>query len=229
MPPRAGPFGRRGFFRAFSAHFCVTLEHLFFKRQNVEEKSAENGHRNGRKNGHKNLRTKNLRKNGRKNLRTKNGRKMGAKICAPKICAKTGLNIPFVWKMEAKKKHKKNLRQTCAKHQPQILRIIFCNDPFPNDPINELLKKKNNEPHFCGPKWTVWDPLLTQKSPRKSLCGSLLKFLRPFPGNEAHKLFVAEGPKWGVFGWGEQEVYVEKGYQKRLSFQIVVGTNLRPK
>ena len=71
VPPRAGPFGRRGFFRAFSAHFCVTLEHLFFKRQNVEEKSAENG----RKNGRKNLRTKNLRKNGRKNLRTKNGRK----------------------------------------------------------------------------------------------------------------------------------------------------------
>ena len=74
-PPRTGPFGRRGFFRAFPAHFCVTLEHLFFKRQNVEEKSAENGRKNGRKNGHKNLRTKNLRKNGRKNLRTKNLRK----------------------------------------------------------------------------------------------------------------------------------------------------------
>ena len=78
MPPRARPFGRRAFFRAFSAHFCVTLEHLFFKRQNVEEKSAENG----RKNGRKNLRTKNLRKNGRKNLRTKNGRKKWAQKSA---------------------------------------------------------------------------------------------------------------------------------------------------
>ena len=79
MRSRAGPFGRRGFFRAFSAHFCVTLERLFFKRQNVEEKSAENLRENGcknlRKNGRKNLRTKNERKNGRKNLRTKNLRK----------------------------------------------------------------------------------------------------------------------------------------------------------
>ena len=45
--------------------------------------------------------------------------KMGAKICAPKICAKDSLNVPFVGKMEASKKHKKNLRQTCAKPQPQ--------------------------------------------------------------------------------------------------------------
>ena len=35
-------------------------------------------------------------------------------------------------------------------------------------------------------------------------------FLRPFPGNEAHKLF-SEGPKWGVLGGG-QKVYVEKVY-----------------
>ena len=35
-------------------------------------------------------------------------------------------------------------------------------------------------------------------------------FSRPFPGNEAHKLF-SEGPKWGVLGGG-QKVYVEKVY-----------------
>ena len=35
-------------------------------------------------------------------------------------------------------------------------------------------------------------------------------FLRPFPGNEAHKLFSG-GPKWGVSGGG-QKVYVEKVY-----------------
>ena len=74
-PPEQGHSDAGAFFRAFSAHFCVTLEHLFFKRQNVEDKSAENG----RKNGRKNLRTKNLRKNGRKNLCTKNGRKNGRK------------------------------------------------------------------------------------------------------------------------------------------------------
>ena len=51
-------------------------------------------------------------------------------------------------------------------------------------------------------------PFLTQKFPRKSLCGSL--FLRSFPGNEAHKLFSG-GPNWGVLGGG-QKVYVEKVY-----------------
>ena len=47
-----------------------------------------------------------------------------------------------------------------------------------------------------------------KKSPRKSL--SWVHFLRPFPGNEAHKLFSG-GPKWGVLGGG-QIVYVEKVY-----------------
>ena len=41
IPPLAGPLGRRRFFHRFSAHFCVTLEHLVFKRQNVEEQSAQ--------------------------------------------------------------------------------------------------------------------------------------------------------------------------------------------
>ena len=35
-------------------------------------------------------------------------------------------------------------------------------------------------------------------------------FLRPFPGNEAHKLFSGV-LKWGVLGGG-QKVYVEKVY-----------------
>ena len=35
-------------------------------------------------------------------------------------------------------------------------------------------------------------------------------FLRPFPGNEAHKLFWG-GPKSGVLG-GVQKVYVENVY-----------------
>ena len=34
-------------------------------------------------------------------------------------------------------------------------------------------------------------------------------FLRPFPGNEAHKLYFSGGPRWGVLG-GLQRAYVDK-------------------
>ena len=80
-PPLAGPSGRRRFFRRFSAHFCVTLEHLFLKRQNVEEKSAENLRENLRKN----LRTKNL----NKNLRKKSAYQKSAQKWAQKSAQKS--------------------------------------------------------------------------------------------------------------------------------------------
>ena len=86
--------------RIFPRIFCAFLrdsETPIFQALNVEEKSAENL----RKNGRKNLRTKNLRKNGRTNLRTK------------KWAQKTSMNIPFVWKMEARKK--KNTKKICTK------------------------------------------------------------------------------------------------------------------
>ena len=51
-------------------------------------------------------------------------------------------------------------------------------------------------------------PFLTPKIPPKKFMW--VPFLRPFPGNEAHKLFSG-GPKWGVLGGG-QKVYVEKVY-----------------
>ena len=44
--------------------------------------------------------------------------KWAQKSAHQKSAQNTGLNIPFVWKMEAKK-NKKNLHQTCAKPQPQ--------------------------------------------------------------------------------------------------------------
>ena len=51
-------------------------------------------------------------------------------------------------------------------------------------------------------------PFLTPKiAPKKFMW---VPFLRPFPGNEAHKLFLG-GPEWGVSG-GMQKVYVEKVY-----------------
>ena len=52
----------------------------------------------------------------------------------------------------------------------------------------KLKKKKNNKPStFCGRKWPVWDPLFDPKIPPKKFMW--VPFLRPFPGNEAHKLF----------------------------------------
>ena len=77
-PSRDRPLGRSRFFRRFCAHFCVTLEHLFLKRQNVKEKSAKNLRKNPRiaheksaqKSAHQ-ICAKNLRKNLRINQRTK--------------------------------------------------------------------------------------------------------------------------------------------------------------
>ena len=114
MPPRAGPFGRCGFFRAFSAHFCMILEHLLFKRQNVGEKSAEN-----------------LQKMGAKICTPKICAKMGAKISTPKICAKNRLEHSVCLEDGSqKKKDKKNLCQNCAKPQPQRFQtpssVSFC-------------------------------------------------------------------------------------------------------
>ena len=97
VPPRAGPFGRRRFFRGFSAHFCATLEHIFFqwKRQkSVHQKSAHQ----------------------------KSAQKSGAKICAPKICTKKRFESSVCLEDGSqKKKTQENLRQTCLKPQPQWL------------------------------------------------------------------------------------------------------------
>ena len=61
-----------------------------------------------------------------KSAHQKMGAKMGAKICAPKICAKNWFEHSVCLEDGSqKKKHKKNLRQTCAKPQPQNL-IIYC-------------------------------------------------------------------------------------------------------
>ena len=56
-------------------------------------------------------------------------------------------------------------------------------------------------------------PPLDPKIPPKKFMW--VPFWRPFPGNEAHKLFSG-GPKWGVLGGG-QKVYAEKVYVLFLS------------
>ena len=45
-------------------------------------------------------------------------------------------------------------------------------------------------------------PFWPQKSPKKFMWAP---FLRPFPGNEAHKLFFW-GPQLGCFGWGPKSL-----------------------
>ena len=109
-------WGRRRFFRRFSAHSCVTLEHLFLKRQNVDERSAENLHENLRKN----LRTKNLHKNLRKNLRTKSLRKNGCKNLRTKNLRKKPVSTFCFLEDGSQRKKDKNI---CAK---------FVQNPSPN-------------------------------------------------------------------------------------------------
>ena len=55
----------------------------------------------------------------------KMGAKMGAKICAPKICAKNRFEHSICLEDGNQKKTQKNLRQTCAKRQPQHLFVPF--------------------------------------------------------------------------------------------------------
>ena len=106
--PLAGPFRRCGFFHTFSAHFCVTLEHLFLKRQNVEEKSVENL----RKNGRQNLRTKNLRQKGRQKMHIQNLHKNGRKNLRIKNLRKKPV---WTFRLSGRWEPEKNTKKICAK------------------------------------------------------------------------------------------------------------------
>ena len=85
--------------------------------QNVEEKSAEMGAKMDAKMGTKICAPKICAKMGAKICAPK----MGAKMGAPKICAKNRFEHSICLEDGSqKKKHKKDLRQTCAKHQSQL-------------------------------------------------------------------------------------------------------------
>ena len=58
---------------------------------------------------------------------------------------------------------------------------------------------KSNKLNFLWPKMARLGALFDPKIPPKKFMW--VPVLRPFPGNEAHKLFPG-GPKWGCFGWG---------------------------
>ena len=97
-----GPLGRRRCFCRFCADFCLTLEHLSFERQNVEEKSAQQS---------AHYAPKHLRAND----------------TCPNICAQKWAQHHTKTRCENfhlyarfKKTHK-NLQQTCAKPQPEVL------------------------------------------------------------------------------------------------------------
>ena len=125
VPPLAGPSGRRRFFCRFSAHFCVTLEHLFLKRQNVEEKSAQKSAH--QKSAHQ--------KSAQKSAHQKSAQKWAtrsAQISAhQKSAQKSAHQHSVFWNMEARRKRQKNLRQICAKPQPQgASPIVDPSSPF---------------------------------------------------------------------------------------------------
>ena len=65
---------------------------------------------------------------------------------------------------------------------------------------------KNNKLKFLWPKMARLRPPFRPKNPPEKVYVG--PFLRPFPGNEAHKLF-SKGPKWGVLGGG-QKVMLKK-------------------
>ena len=52
----------------------------------------------------------------------------------------------------------------------------------------------------------IWGPVFGPQNPLKKFM--LVTFLRPFPGNEAHQLFL--GAQFGAFWVGGKKVYVEK-------------------
>ena len=93
--------------------FFAIQEHLFLKRQNPEEKSAENLGKICRKIC--TLRTKILRKNLRAKICATNLRINQRTKISTTIVPRAGVKIPSLWKMKARKK--KNLRQICAKPQ----------------------------------------------------------------------------------------------------------------
>ena len=173
VPNQAGPLGRHRFFRRFSAHFCVTPEHLFFlKCQNVEEKSAENVRENLRKNlcaknlhknGRKNLRPKSLRKNGRKNLRQKlrtledGSQKRNTKTLR-KICGKTPAASDTA---SSKPWSRANgcgtvvIKHMTKKHQ---LYLVLHEAVYSGRKVqNRWLRTYSENGHSCKPKWVVAD------------------------------------------------------------------------
>ena len=79
----------------------------------------------------------------------------------------------------------------------------------------------------------VWNPLFDPQSPPEKVYVG--PFWRPFPGNEAHKLFSG-GPKLGVSGGG-LKVYVEKfmcfsvpyfGVSCKVTRKVIPKVTFRP-
>ena len=121
---RERPLGRRRFFHRFCAHFCVTLEHLFLKRQKSAEKSAHWApKKSAQKSAHKNL---------RKNLRKKSAQKSAPKSAHQnqrKNCTKNRCEYSVSLEDESHKKKPKrsapNLCKTPAPKNPNRWRFWF--------------------------------------------------------------------------------------------------------
>ena len=135
-PPRDRPLGRRRFFRRFCVHFLRDSETPIFLSTKTPKKNLRKicakicgnicalieHQKSAQKSAHR-ICAKNLRKNLRINLRT---------TISAKIVSKTGVKILSLWKMKARKKHRKNLRKLCAK--PQSLGLLHGKSADAKDP-----------------------------------------------------------------------------------------------
>ena len=126
-PSKERPLGRRRFFLRFCADLCVTPELLFFKRQNVEEISAEN-----------------LRKNLRNSLAlcTKNLRKICAQMCKNPL---KNLRKIQCTKISAKNRAK-NRRENAASPEDESQTKRIC-AKFAQKPRPKILRECSRNPH----------------------------------------------------------------------------------
>ena len=108
---------------------------------------------------------------------------MGAKICAPKICAKNRFEHSVCLEDGSqKKKHKQNLRQTCAKPQPQIRKNGQKTEK------NGTEKTKKTENSEKGPKETksvCFSSVLAAGGALRKDSAEMKKILRKQCGNYA--------------------------------------------
>ena len=123
-PPRARPVGRRSFFRAFSAHFCVTLEHLFFKRQKRRRKICG---KSARKWAQKSAHQKSAQKWAQKSAHQKWAQKWAEKSAHQKSAQKNQFEHSICLEDGSQKKKNTHTKKICAKlaQNPSPKKYLF--------------------------------------------------------------------------------------------------------
>ena len=100
----------------------------------------------------------------------------------------------------------KNKKKTLGNQKPLYITVVsLVMGPYTHTQRDLRAGKKLN---FLWPKMARLDPFFDPKIPSKKFKFMWVPFLRPFPGNEAHQLFLSGGPELGVLAGG-QKVYVD--------------------